>query len=138
EDIYTRVVDKKEDFSKIAKDDSKDVTTANNGGDMGWFAQDAWGAAIGGQIANLKDNEVSHPIQTDAGWIVIQRLGSRQSDLTEQLQRDQARQAIGNRKADQAYEDFLRDLRSQSFVDVRVPELKDPDDKQASAAPAAQ
>jgi peptidyl-prolyl cis-trans isomerase SurA len=137
-DIYTRVVDKKEDFAKIAKDDSKDTTTANNGGDMGWFAQDAWGQAIGGQIANLKDNEVSHPIQTDAGWIVIQRLGSRQSDLTDQLQRDQARQAIGNRKADQAYEDFLRDLRSQAFVDIRVPELKDPDDKQASATPAAQ
>jgi peptidyl-prolyl cis-trans isomerase SurA len=136
EDIYTRVVDKKEDFAKIAKDDSKDTTTANNGGDMGWFVQNAWGAAIGGQIADLKDNEVSHPIQTDAGWIVIQRLGSRQSDMTDQLQRDQARQAIGNRKADQAYEDFLRDLRSQSFVDIRVPELKDPDDKQASATPA--
>jgi peptidyl-prolyl cis-trans isomerase SurA len=134
QDLYTRLVDKKEDFSKIAKDESKDNTTANNGGDMGWFAKDAWGQAIGTQIETLKDNEVSHPIQTDAGWIVLQRLGSRQSDLTDQLQRDQARQAIGNRKADQAFEDYLRELRSTSFVDIRVPELKDPDDKQASAA----
>src|SRR4051812_16077653 len=91
QDIYTRVVDKKEDFAKIAKEDSKDNTTANNGGDMGWFAADAWGQAIATQIAALKDNEVSHPIQTDAGWIVLQRLGTRQSDLTDQLQRDQAR-----------------------------------------------
>ena len=134
QDLYTRLVDKKEDFSKIAKDESKDNTTANNGGDMGWFAKDAWGQAIGTQIETLKDNEVSHPIQTDAGWIVLQRLGARQSDLTDQLQRDQARQAIGNRKADQAFEDYLRELRSTSFVDIRVPELKDPDDKQASAA----
>ena len=135
QDLYTRIVDKKEDFSKIAKDESKDNTTANNGGDMGWFAKDAWGQAVGAQIDALKDNEVSHPIQTDAGWIVMQRLGTRQSDLTDQLQRDQARQAIGNRKADQAYEDYLRELRSTSFVDIRVPELKDPDDKQASATP---
>ncbi|MET0254207.1 MAG: peptidylprolyl isomerase, partial [Luteibacter sp.] len=135
QDLYTRIVDKKEDFTKLAKDESKDNTTANNGGDMGWFAKDAWGQAIATQIEQLKDNEVSHPIQTDAGWIVLQRLGSRQSDLTDQLQRDQARQAIGNRKADDAYENYLRELRSTSFVDIRVPELKDPDDKQASAAP---
>lgn len=136
QDVYTRVVDKKEDFAKIAKDDSKDTTTANNGGDMGWFAADAWGQAIGTQIAGLKDNEVSHPIQTDAGWIVLQRLGTRQSDLTDQLQRDQARQAIGNRKADAAYESYLREQRSSAFVNILVPELKDPDDKQASATPA--
>ena len=135
QDLYTRVVDKKEDFAKLAKDESKDTTTANNGGDMGWFAKDAWGQAIGAQIDQLKDNEVSHPIQTDAGWIVLQRLGTRQSDLTDQLQRDQARQAIGTRKADEAYENYLRELRSTSFVDIRVPELKDPDDKQASATP---
>jgi peptidyl-prolyl cis-trans isomerase SurA len=135
QDLYTRIVDKKEDFTKLAKDESKDNTTANNGGDMGWFAKDAWGQAIATQIEQLKDNEVSHPIQTDAGWIVLQRLGSRQSDLTDQLQRDQARQAIGNRKADDAYENYLRELRSTSFVDIRVPELKDPDDKQASATP---
>jgi peptidyl-prolyl cis-trans isomerase SurA len=135
QDLYARVVDKKEDFAKLAKDESKDTTTANNGGDMGWFAKDAWGQAIGAQIDQLKDNEVSHPIQTEAGWIVLQRLGSRQSDLTDQLQRDQARQAIGNRKADEAYENYLRELRSTSFVDIRVPELKDPDDKQASATP---
>jgi peptidyl-prolyl cis-trans isomerase SurA len=134
QDLYTRIVDKKEDFAKLAKDESKDNTTANNGGDMGWFAKDAWGQAIATQVEQLKDNEVSHPIQTDAGWIVLQRLGSRQSDLTDQLQRDQARQAIGNRKADEAYENYLRELRSTSFVDIRVPELKDPDDKQASTA----
>ncbi|MET4676827.1 MULTISPECIES: peptidylprolyl isomerase [unclassified Luteibacter] len=134
QDLYTRIVDKKEDFAKLAKDESKDNTTANNGGDMGWFAKDAWGQAIATQVEQLKDNEVSHPIQTDAGWIVLQRLGSRQSDLTDQLQRDQARQAIGNRKADEAYENYLRELRSTSFVDIRVPELKDPNDKPASTA----
>jgi peptidyl-prolyl cis-trans isomerase SurA len=134
QDIYTRVADKHEDFAKIAKDDSKDTTTANAGGDMGWFQKDAWGQAIAGQLDGLKENEVSKPFQTDAGWIVLQLIGTRQSDVTDESQRNQARQAIGNRKADEAYENFLREQRSQAFVDIRVPELKDPDDKQASAA----
>jgi len=135
QDLYTRIVDKHEDFAKLAKDDSKDNTTANVGGDMGWFQKDAWGQAIATQIEALKDDEVGKPFQTDAGWIVMQRLGARQSDVTEESQRNQARQAIGTRKADEAYENYLRELRSTSFVDIRVPELRDPDDKQASATP---
>jgi peptidyl-prolyl cis-trans isomerase SurA len=55
--------------------------------------------------------------------------------MTTQVARDQARQAIGNRKADQAYEDFLRELRSSSYVKILVPELQgsaDTDTKVAS------
>lgn len=127
QDLYARIVNKHEDFSKLAKDESKDNTTANNGGDMGWFPQQAWGSVIGQQIAQLKDNEVSQPFQTEAGWHVLQRLGERQSDLTDQIERDQARQAIGNRKAEQAYENFLREMRSSAYVDIKVPELRDPE-----------
>ncbi|MBT2115617.1 peptidylprolyl isomerase [Dyella sp. LX-66] len=126
EDLYNRIVNKKEDFAKLAKDESKDNTTANNGGDMGWFPQQAWGTTIAQQITDLKDNEVSKPFQSEAGWHIMQRLGMRQSDLTDQIARDQARQAIGNRKAEQAYEDFLRDMRSSAYVNILVPELRDP------------
>jgi peptidyl-prolyl cis-trans isomerase SurA len=41
------------------------------------------------------------------------------------MERDQARQAIGNRKAEQAYDDFLRDLRANAYIDVLVPALRD-------------
>jgi peptidyl-prolyl cis-trans isomerase SurA len=48
--------------------------------------------------------------------------------MTTEVARGQARQAIGNRKADQAYEDFLRDLRSNSYVKILAPELQPPTD----------
>ena len=127
QDLYSRIVNKHEDFTKLAKEESKDNTTANNGGDMGWFPQQAWGSIIGQQITQLKDNEVSQPFQSEAGWHILQRLGERQSDLTDQIERDQARQAIGNRKAEQAYEDFLREMRSSAYVNILVPELREPD-----------
>ena len=133
EDLYKRIVDKKEDFAKLAKEFSKDDTTANAGGDMNWFPADAWGSAVAQQVNTLKPNEVSQPFKTEAGWDIMQLLGTRQTDRTEDIERDQARQAIGNRKSEQAYEDFLRQLRSSAYVNILVPTLRDPADKSADA-----
>lgn len=133
-DLYQRIVDKHEDFAKLAKENSKDDTTANVGGDMGWFAQDAWGSQISKELGQLKDNEVSKPFQSQAGWHIIQRLGTRQSDLTDEIARNEARQAIGTRKSEQAYDDFLRDLRSNAYIDIVVPELRETGDQAASGS----
>ncbi|HUW54479.1 MAG TPA: peptidylprolyl isomerase [Rhodanobacter sp.] len=124
-DLYTRIVDKHEDFATLAKANSNDDTTANLGGDMGWFQQQAWGPAIAGVVGALKDNEVSKPFQSDAGWHIVQRLGTRQSDLTDQIARNEARQAIGTRKSEQVYNDYLRDMRSNAYIKILVPALRD-------------
>ena len=124
--VVTPIVDKKADFAKLAKENSDDDTTANAGGDMGWVAKDAWGTAIEQQLSTLSDKQVSQPFQTQAGWDIIQLIGTRQKDRTEDIERNQARQAIGNRKAEQAYDDFLRQLRSSAYVKIMVPSLRDP------------
>ena len=131
--LYDRIVNKHEDFAKLAKEDSDDDTTANAGGDMDWFPQKAWGATIAAQLGNLKDGEVSQPFQSEAGWHILERLGTRQSDQTVELERGEARQAIGNRKAEQAYDDYLRDIRSNAYVHIVVPELRDADTDSASS-----
>jgi peptidyl-prolyl cis-trans isomerase SurA len=133
-DLYDRIVNKHEDFAKLAKANSKDDTTANVGGDMDWFQQNAWGSVIGRALVELKDNEVSQPLQTEAGWHIIQRLGTRQSDLTDEIARNQARQSIGNRKAEQAYDDFLRDLRANAYIKILLPGLQDASGRPASAS----
>ncbi len=138
QDLYERIVDKHEDFAALAKKESKDDTTANLGGDMGWFQPNAWGSTIAAKLAGMKDGEVSQPFQTEVGWHILERLGSRQSDQTEEIARDQARQAIGNRKAEQVYEDFLRDLRSNAYIEILVPALREPDNSPAASdAPQA-
>lgn len=135
QDLYNRIVTKHEDFAVLAKEYSKDDTTANAGGDMGWIAQDQWGSIIAKQLGILKDDQVSQPFQSEVGWHILQRLGTRQSDQTVQLQRDQARQAIGSRKADQAYDDYLRDLRANAYINILVPELRETGSHAASASP---
>ena len=132
QDLYNRIVNKHEDFAKLAKENSDDPTTANAGGDMGWFKPQDWGATIATQFNALKDNQVSQPFQSEAGWHILQRLGTRQSDLTDQIARDQARQAIGSRKAEQVYDDYLRDLRSNAYIHILVPELRDASEPSAA------
>lgn len=134
QELYSRIVNKHEDFAALAKEYSKDDTTANLGGDMGWFQPDAWGQTIAGKLAELKDGQVSQPFQSEAGWHILQRLGSRQSDQTVQFERAQARQAIGNRKSEQVYDDFLRDLRSNAYIRILVPELRETDTSSADSA----
>jgi len=120
-DIRHRIVEGHEDFAALAKHDSQDATSAGAGGDMGWFPLDQYGSRVAEVVSALKDGEISQPFQTDVGWHVLQRLGSREQDRTVDAKREQARDVIRNRKAEEQYENFLRQLRSESFVEVRLP-----------------
>ena len=92
-EIRQRIVDGHEDFAKLAKQHSKDSATAGAGGDMGWFPIDQYGTKVAETVAALKEDAVSQPFQTDVGWHIMQLLGSRQNDRTDEAKRDQARGA---------------------------------------------
>jgi peptidyl-prolyl cis-trans isomerase SurA len=115
-DIRRRIVEGGEDFAKLAKQHSEDPPTANAGGDLGWFAIDQYGTRVSETVSTIKDNDISQPFQTDAGWHVLQRLGTRQQDRTDDMQREQAREVLRNRKAEEEYENFLRQMRSEAYV----------------------
>ncbi|MGD8383848.1 MAG: peptidylprolyl isomerase, partial [Lysobacterales bacterium] len=71
-------------FEELAKKNSDDVTSANLGGDMGWFSAQAYGDRMQQTLAGLKDGEISEPFQTEDGWHIVQRLGKREKDVTDQ------------------------------------------------------
>jgi peptidyl-prolyl cis-trans isomerase SurA len=119
EQLRARVVGG-EDFAKVATEASEDTQTRSKGGDMGWFPAEAWGTAIAAQIAQLADGEVSPVFQSDVGFHIIKRLGVREQDMSTENRRNQARATIGQRKADEAYERFLRQLRSEAYVETRL------------------
>jgi peptidyl-prolyl cis-trans isomerase SurA len=111
---------KGEDFAKVAKEASDDTQTRAAGGDMGWFQADAWGSAVGNQVKALADGELSPVFQSDVGFHLIKRTATREQDVTEENRRNQAREIIGQRKADESYERFLRQLRAEAYVDSRL------------------
>ncbi len=124
--LYHEIVDGHADFATLARQDSDDPSTANLGGDMGWFAQDDWGTQVGKLVANLQPGQVSQPFESpDGSWHIIKLLGTRQADRTKDIEREQARQAIAQRKGRQAYEQFLRDVESSASISIKIPQLAD-------------
>jgi len=108
------------DFVAVARESSEDLNTNGTGGDLGWFAQDAFGPEFGAQVAGLADGQVSAPFSTQAGWHVVQRIGSRQADVANDSQRAQVRETIGRRKLEDDYARFLRELRGEAYIDLRA------------------
>ena len=109
-----------EDFARVAKEASEDTLTKNAGGDMGWFLVDQWGGAVAAQIQKLADGELSPVFQSEVGFHLLKRTGVREQDVTEDNRRNKAREIIGNRKSEEEYDRFLRQLRSEAFVENRL------------------
>ncbi|MDP1698697.1 MAG: peptidylprolyl isomerase [Xanthomonadaceae bacterium] len=111
---------KGESFEALAREYSEDTATRDAGGEMDWYEKDAWGAGVAAQIVKLKDDEISQPFQSDVGWHMIQRIGERETDVTDTLRRNQVRELIARRKGEEEFERFIRQLRSEAFVDMRI------------------
>ncbi len=112
-------------FAAAAKE-SDDANTRDRGGDLGWFAQDAYGPEFGAQVAALSDGQVSAPIRSAAGWHIVERVGSRQANVGDDNRKGQVRETIGRRKLEEEYNRFLQELRGEAYVNYR----------NAAAAPA--
>lgn len=118
------------DFNVLAQENSQDQNTAGKGGELGWFTRDEFGPDFGSALAGLQPGQVSAPVRTPAGYHLVKLEGTRQSDVGDKNRRAQVQETIGRRKMEDEWNRFLREMRGEAFVDVRV-------GKAAEAAPAA-
>lgn len=109
-----------EDFELLARENSDDTTSANLGGDMGWFGPMAFGERIDQTLSAMQDGEISEPFQTEGGWHVIERLGSREKDVTDESMRNAARNNLQQQKMDIEVERFLQQMRDEAFIEIRL------------------
>src|SRR5690606_20149481 len=107
------------DFQEVARESSEDNNTRGQGGDLGWFPADAFGPDFGRQVEGVSDGGISQPFRTDAGWHVVQRVATRQTDVGVDNQRAQVRETIGRRKLEDEYNRFLQELRGEAYVSFR-------------------
>jgi peptidyl-prolyl cis-trans isomerase SurA len=108
------------DFAELAREYSDDAPTANIGGDMGWFPERAYGDRIEQILSALAIDEISEPFQTQVGWHIVQKLDDREIDVSEETRRNQARNSIMQSKADAEVQRFLRQMREEAFVELRL------------------
>lgn len=110
---------KGEDFGGIAQTTSEDPGSASEGGDLGWAGPGNFVPEFDAMLASLKDNEISMPFHTQYGWHIVQVLGHRTFDNTDELKRRQAMEAIRASKADEETELWLRRMRDEAYVEFK-------------------
>jgi peptidyl-prolyl cis-trans isomerase SurA len=109
------------DFAELARLYSNDLTAAK-GGELGWLYQGDTVPEFERAMDALKIGDVSEPVQSPFGWHLIQVHERRTDEASPERKRLLARQALRERKADEAYEDWLRQMRDRVYVEYRLEE----------------
>ena len=109
-----------DDFDTLARSNSDDKASAIKGGDLGWSTPGNLVPAFEEQMDLLAIGETSQPFKTQFGWHIVQVLGRRDYDATDETRRDQARKAVRDEKAEEALDAYLRRLRDEAYIELRL------------------
>ena len=118
-ELRERIVTGGADFMQVARVNSVDVSAAQ-GGDLGWIYPGDTVPEFERAMDSLKPGEVSQPVKSPFGWHLVQVVERRTGNIPPERQRLVARQALRERKSDEAYQDWLRQLRDKTYVEIRL------------------
>ncbi len=106
-------------FDELAKLNSEDGSAAK-GGDLGWLNPGDTVGEFQDAMNKLAINEVSTPVRSPFGWHIIQVLERRKQDVTAERERSEAQLAIRQRKADEQFQAWVREIRDRTYVEIRL------------------
>lgn len=106
------------DFATLASTYSKDTGSASNGGLLGWVSEGEMVPEFENMMKNTVVNDFSLPFQSQFGWHILKVDSKRQHDVTELYRRNVAREVLYKRLAPQALEDWLQELKAQSYIKI--------------------
>lgn len=109
------------DFAELARLYSQDASAAK-GGDLGWIYPGDTVPEFERAMNQLGLKEISEPVQSPFGFHLIQVLDRRMQDVSDERKKMAARQALRERKLDEAYQDWLRQIRDRAYVEYRLEE----------------
>ncbi|MCG2608229.1 peptidylprolyl isomerase [Acinetobacter sp. SM34] len=108
-----------EDFAVLASTFSTDPGSARDGGSLGWVSPGVMVPEFDAQMKNTPVGQISAPFQTQFGWHILQVTDTRQQDMTGEYQQRMARQILGERQFDAELDSWLREIRSNAFVEIK-------------------
>ncbi len=108
-------------FEELARINSEDPSAAK-GGDLGWISPGDTVPDFEKAMAALAPGTVSNPVRTPFGWHLIQVVERRTQDITAERQREQARLALRQRKSDEAFQEWVRQMRDRAYIEIKADE----------------
>ena len=118
-DIYQKLIDG-EDFKQLARQYSEDPGSKIEGGDLGWSSPDTFDPAFETVMNSVDVGEMSKPFQSSFGWHILEVLNRRNEDISDDVRKNRAYSIIFNRKFEQELQRTLIELRSESYVDIKL------------------
>ncbi len=116
-------IDNGDDFGLLAKGNSDDAMSAIDNGDLGWSIPGELVLEFQRVLDELEINETSEPFKSRFGWHITQVLGRRNHDNTESIKRARARKVIGDRKLNEALQNWNRELLDEAYIEYRLDDI---------------
>ena len=117
-ELHERIVNNGEDFADIARQNTDDYGSIVSGGDLDWISPDQLPQAFYTAMDKLDIDEISEPFLSETGWHIIQVLGRRTRDLTEENKRYRAEQILRNRKYEMELQNWLTEIRDEAYTEI--------------------
>ena len=106
-------------FSDLAAEFSDDPGSKQEGGNLGWAGEGLYAPEFEEAIKKANLNEITEPFLTEFGWHILEVLGTRVEDKTNERVEDQAFSYLFNRKFEEELESHLQELRAEAFVEIK-------------------
>ena len=121
-ELRERLENKAAKFEDLARLYSNDGS-ANKGGELGWIYPGDTVPEFERAMNALKPGEISLPVESPFGFHLIEVLERKTEEVSRERQRQMARQSLREQKLDEAYEDWLRQMRDRAYVEYRLDEF---------------
>ena len=119
DDLYRQLLDGA-DFAEMAIEYSEDPGSALNGGDLGWTSGTEFVPAFQTAMAAAATGEISPPFESQYGWHILEVQERREQDMSQEARRNMAMQILHGRRFEEELEKWVKELRDEAFVEVRL------------------
>lgn len=109
-----------ESFSKLAKEHSDDPGSGSRGGSLGWVSPKQMVPEFDKTMQTIPKGELSAPFKTQFGWHILEVQDIRETDISEEVKRNQVHQLLYNRRFEDELPIWLRRIRNEAFVDIKA------------------
>jgi len=108
-----------EDFAEMAKENSEDIGSALNGGDLGWSVPGKFVPEFDKVMNQIKVGEISAPFHSQFGWHILQVTERRNQDFSEEIKRNQAFNILRERKFEEELRIWLQEIRDEAYIEIK-------------------
>lgn len=116
----SELINRGEDFAKLAREHSEDPGSMMSGGDLGWSMPGMFVKQFEDALKNTDIGKISRPFKSEFGWHIVQVLERRNEDMSDKMKRNQAANALRSRRYDEEFQLWLAQIREEAYVEIKL------------------